>query len=223
MPKHIKRSLSVKNIIIHHNFIPQYKKLPRPVARKDKGGIKPDGDLPIEINTGSERRNKYIKLIYDALRKTITEPDPNLNVRQRIFDIAMRIENKIFQNSDQMINEDDYKRNCYSKLWNLKDKNNPNFVKKVASGVISPEDVANMTSEEMASPEVKRKNAAVRHKWFQQTMRPQIDLKPMKLDSDGSLCGAFSGSGPTIWVQREPTNIFTNDDTDNEYYNNDRF
>ncbi|CAG8791490.1 15199_t:CDS:2, partial [Racocetra fulgida] len=96
--------------------------LPRPVVRKDCV-IKPDGDLPTEINTGSER------------------------VRQRILDIAIRIENKIFQNSDQMINDEDYKRNCYSKLWNLKDKSNPNFVKKVASGMISPEDVANMTSE----------------------------------------------------------------------------
>ncbi|CAG8689617.1 14107_t:CDS:2, partial [Racocetra persica] len=185
--------------------------------------IKPDGDLPTEINTGSERRNKYIKLIYDALRKTITEPNPNISVRQRILDIAIRIENKIFQNSDQMTSDENYKRNCYSKLWNLKDKSNPNFAKKVASGIISPEDVANMTSEEMASPEVKRKNAAVRHQWFQQTKRPQIDLKPMKLDSDGSLCGAFSGSGPTIWVQREPTNIFTNDDTGSEYYSNVRF
>ncbi len=70
-----------------------------------------------------------------------------------VEDLAELIEDNIFKkfrNTDQK-----YKAHVRSRIFNLKDKKNPALRENVLCGVIAPEKLAVMTSEEMASDEVK--------------------------------------------------------------------
>ncbi|EDV23124.1 uncharacterized protein TRIADDRAFT_58083 [Trichoplax adhaerens] len=49
-----------------------------------------------------------------------------------------------------------YKNRVRSRISNLKDSKNPNLCQKVLSGIITPEQIAKMTAEEMASDEMKK-------------------------------------------------------------------
>ena len=49
-----------------------------------------------------------------------------------------------------------YKNQVRSRVFNLRDKKNPSLRENVLCGVIAPEKLAVMTSEEMASDEVKK-------------------------------------------------------------------
>ena len=53
-----------------------------------------------------------------------------------------------------------YKNQVRSRVFNLRDKKNPSLRENVLCGVIAPEKLAVMTSEEMASDEVKKQREA---------------------------------------------------------------
>ena len=63
------------------------------------------------------------------------------------------IEDTIFEKNKKQTNPK-YKAQVRSRVFNLKDKKNPSLRENVLCGVIKPEKLAVMTSEEMASDEV---------------------------------------------------------------------
>ena len=67
-------------------------------------------------------------------------------------ELAEVIEDKIFEKNKQT--NPKYKAQVRSRVFNLKDKKNPSLRENVLCGVIKPEKLAVMTSEEMASDEV---------------------------------------------------------------------
>ncbi|CAG8514849.1 4503_t:CDS:2, partial [Acaulospora colombiana] len=141
-------------------------------------------DCPHRIDTGSPDRNRAVKLIYNALIKAV--PGAN-NVRKiDILVLASSIEHNIFRNYRCIIDRH-YKDRIRSRVYNLADEKNPDFVKKVISGEIRPEKLAIMTTEDMASSEIKRKKAIELKKRVQQIIRREPDLVPLKLEGDGSL------------------------------------
>lgn len=69
-------------------------------------------------------------------------------------ELAEGIEDKIFEKNKQT--NPKYKAQVRSRVFNLKDKKNPSLRENVLCGVIKPEKLAVMTSEEMASDEIKK-------------------------------------------------------------------
>jgi len=69
-------------------------------------------------------------------------------------ELAEIIEDKIFEKNKQT--NPKYKAQVRSRVFNLKDKKNPSLRENVLCGTIKPEKLAVMTSEEMASDEVKK-------------------------------------------------------------------
>ena len=67
--------------------------------------------------------------------------------------MAEIIEDKIFEKNKQT--NPKYKAQVRSRVFNLKDKKNPSLRENVLCGTIKPEKLAIMTSEEMASDEVR--------------------------------------------------------------------
>ncbi|XP_070796254.1 transcription elongation factor A protein 2 [Pituophis catenifer annectens] len=93
--------------------------------------------------------------------------------------LAGQIEDFIFQ--DVKNTDLKYKNRIRSRLSNLKDSKNPDLRKNVLCGVITPEQIAVMTSEEMASNELKeiRKamtKEAIREHQMAKTGGTQTDL-----------------------------------------------
>jgi len=73
-------------------------------------------------------------------------------------ELAELIEETIFRNYKST--NPKYKNQVRSRVFNLKDKKNPSLRENVLCGVIAPERMAIMTSEEMASDEVKKQREA---------------------------------------------------------------
>jgi len=73
-------------------------------------------------------------------------------------ELAELIEETIFKNNKST--NPKYKNQVRSRVFNLKDKKNPSLRENVLCGVIEPEKIAIMTSEEMASDEVKKQREA---------------------------------------------------------------
>ncbi|CAG8486751.1 623_t:CDS:2 [Diversispora eburnea] len=207
--------------------MPHKKKPLFPKSKKNKKDIEPypsikkipfikkdiEFDCPHRVNTGSPERDRATKLIYNAMIKAI--PNPNNVQKIDVLIIASSIEHNIFRNSTCLVNNY-YKDQIRSRVFNLADSNNPEFVNGVVNGKISPENAAVMTAEEMASSEKKRKNAIELKKFEQRIIRRKPDLIPIKLDGDGSLGTAMFGCGPTVWIEREQVNKFSDADEDYE-------
>ncbi|KAK6031793.1 transcription elongation factor S-II [Ostertagia ostertagi] len=97
-----------------------------------------------------EVRLKSAQMILNALRYAelpVGTLDPE--------DIAVRVEEKLF--SVHKGTGDKYKAALRSRVFNLRDKKNPalRHVENVLTGVVKPDKFAIMTSEEMASDEVR--------------------------------------------------------------------
>jgi len=79
----------------------------------------------------------------------------------RLAEKARLIEHYIYRNSNFTVNKH-YKDTARSKIWNLKDKKNPELRQNVAEGSITEEEFAKMDAEAMASKERKRQNTMIR-------------------------------------------------------------
>ncbi|KAK6737433.1 hypothetical protein RB195_019874 [Necator americanus] len=95
-----------------------------------------------------EVRFKSAQMILNALRHTDL-PDGTLDPEE----IAVRVEEKLF--TVHKGTGDKYKAALRSRVFNLRDKKNPALRENVLTGVVKPEKFAVMTSEEMASDEVR--------------------------------------------------------------------
>uniref|UniRef100_A0A4W3JFI5 Transcription elongation factor n=1 Tax=Callorhinchus milii TaxID=7868 RepID=A0A4W3JFI5_CALMI len=129
---------------------------------------------PIPITSDSVR-NKCRELIVAALQ---TDKD-YIAIGTDCDHLAAQIEENILlkiPNTDMK-----YKNRVRSRIANLKDSKNPNLRKNVLCGNISPERIASMTAEEMASDELKeiRKaltNEAIREHQMAKTGGTETDL-----------------------------------------------
>ena len=72
----------------------------------------------------------------------------------RCEDLATMLESEIFNLYNQTSQK--YKNQIRSRVFNLKDKKNPMLRSNFLLGMITPQRLAKMTSEEMASDEVKK-------------------------------------------------------------------
>ncbi|CAJ0607090.1 unnamed protein product [Cylicocyclus nassatus] len=95
-----------------------------------------------------EMRLKSVQMILNALRYTEL-PDGTHDPEE----IAVRVEEKLF--SVHKGTGDKYKAALRSRVFNLRDKKNPALRENVLTGVVKPERFAVMSSEEMASDEVR--------------------------------------------------------------------
>lgn len=96
-----------------------------------------------------EVRNKCAEMILNAL-KSRDLPEGTLDPE----DIAISIEKHLFE--VHRGTTDKYKSAVRSRVFNLRDKNNPALRENVLTGVVTAERFATMTSEEMASDEMRR-------------------------------------------------------------------
>ncbi|XP_029468051.1 transcription elongation factor A protein 2 isoform X1 [Rhinatrema bivittatum] len=109
---------------------------------------------PIPV-TSDTVRNKCRELLTAALQ---TDND-YIAIGTDCEHLAAQIEEIVYQeigNTDMK-----YKNRVRSRIANLKDSKNPELRKKVLCGVISPESIAGMSSEEMASNELKEMRKAM--------------------------------------------------------------
>ncbi|CAJ0645010.1 12333_t:CDS:2 [Entrophospora sp. SA101] len=79
----------------------------------------------------------------------------------RLAEKARKIEHYIHRSCDFTVNKK-YKDTTRSKIWNLKDKKNPELRQNVVEGIIGEEEFAGMSSEAMASKERRRANKILR-------------------------------------------------------------
>ncbi|KAA0719290.1 Transcription elongation factor A protein 1 [Triplophysa tibetana] len=110
--------------------------------------------FPRAPNTSDSVRIKCRELLSSALQTG----DDHIAIGADCDELGSQIEECIFvelKNTDMK-----YKNRVRSRISNLKDTKNPNLRKNVLCGNVSPERIAKMTAEEMASDELKemRKN-----------------------------------------------------------------
>jgi len=101
--------------------------------------------------TGDEIRLSCRRLLATALRGEGELPEGTVKTPEELAEL---IEETIFINHKST--NPKYKNAVRSRVFNLKDKKNPELRENVLCGVISPERLAVMKSDEMASDEVKK-------------------------------------------------------------------
>lgn len=105
-------------------------------------------NFPPKYLENDEVRLKSVQMILTALRHAEL-PDGTLDPEE----IAINVEEKLF--TVHKGTGDKYKAALRSRVFNLRDKKNPALRENVLTGVVKPEKFAVMTSEEMASDEVR--------------------------------------------------------------------
>jgi len=105
--------------------------------------------------TGDEIRLSCRKLLATALRGDGDLPEGTVNTPDELAEL---IEETIFNNYKST--NPKYKNQVRSRVFNLKDKKNASLRENVLCGVITPERIAVMKSDEMASDEVKKQREA---------------------------------------------------------------
>jgi len=105
--------------------------------------------------TGDEIRLSCRRLLATALRGEGDLPEGTAKTPEELAEL---VEETIFNNHKST--NPKYKNAVRSRVFNLKDKKNPELRENVLCGVISPERLAVMKSEEMASDDVKKQREA---------------------------------------------------------------
>jgi hypothetical protein len=88
--------------------------------------------------------------------------------------IANETEQAIYEKHQQQTNHA-YKTDISSRLWNLKNVSNPTLKQQLLTGQITPQQFANMSDEDMSSPEEKSKRQSIRN----QTIKDSIGIDQM--------------------------------------------
>jgi len=110
---------------------------------------------PRPTATSDDVRLSCRKMLATALKGTEELPDGTVKTPE---DLAEMIEDAIFQKFKST--NPKYKNQIRSRVFNLRDKKNPELRENVLCGVIKEEKFAVMTSEEMASSDVKNQRKA---------------------------------------------------------------
>jgi len=97
-------------------------------------------------------RNKCRDLLYNAMKKRRVE---ETEVKVNVYQVASEIEKCIFQ--EMRGTNMKYKNRIRSRVSNLGDEKNPDFIALVLSGGVAAEMIAKMAPEEMASQKMREK------------------------------------------------------------------
>ncbi|XP_069080217.1 transcription elongation factor A protein 3-like isoform X3 [Pleurodeles waltl] len=129
--------------------------------------------------TGNSVRDKCVEMIAAALKFEDDYTQFGTNCEQK----AAEIEDYIYK--DVKATDMKYRNRVRSRISNLKDPKNPNLRRNVLCGAISAERIAGMTSEEMASDELKE----LRSTLTQEAIREHQMAKTGGTQSDFLQCG----------------------------------
>ncbi|CAI4233370.1 unnamed protein product [Auanema sp. JU1783] len=125
-------------------------KPPVPVPSSSSGTFPPKHLLSDDV------RNKSAQMILNALRYTDL-PDGTLDPESLAVDIEQSLYDVHKGTNDK------YKAGLRSRVFNLRDKKNTALRENVLTGVIKPKKLAIMTSEEMASDEIRQQREKFNH------------------------------------------------------------
>ncbi|KAM3933429.1 transcription elongation factor A protein 3-like [Leptodactylus fuscus] len=125
--------------------------------------------------TGDSVRDKCVEMIAAALKTDDAYKTFGVNCDK----IAWEIEDCIFK--EMKATDMKYRNRIRSRISNLKDPKNPNLRRNVLCGVVSPQKIATMTAEDMASDELKElrntlTQEAIREHQMAKTGGTQTDL-----------------------------------------------
>lgn len=128
-------------------------------ADKNSSSDKKAGEKTFEQKkasaTGDEIRLSCRRLLATALRGDGDLPEGTVKTPEELAEL---VEETIFINNKST--NPKYKNAIRSRVFNLKDKKNPELRENVLCGVITPERLAVMKADEMASDEVKKQREA---------------------------------------------------------------
>ncbi|PWN21736.1 transcription elongation factor [Microstroma glucosiphilum] len=154
-------------------------------AAPTKPAAPPAGKAPDFEILREKTRNACLKLIFDALKladvKEISESDSQL------FSLALQIESSVYKKfcaTEDTVNAD-YRNKMRSLSLNLKDKNNPQFRRKVVEGRVDASKLVDLTPAEMASEE---RLAEIRT-LEQQNMLVAQSAAELEAETDAFKCG----------------------------------
>ncbi|KAF1986160.1 transcription elongation factor-like protein s-ii [Aulographum hederae CBS 113979] len=116
--------------------------------------------------TGSENRDKCVKLMYDGLAFMSKEATEDLLHRARQVELSM-------YEAYKPESSDAYKGKIRSLFQNLKNKSNPQLRVRVFSGEITPDRFVHMTHEELKSAERKAEEAKIQKENLNNSMVAQ--------------------------------------------------
>ncbi|KAK4475748.1 hypothetical protein MN116_001009 [Schistosoma mekongi] len=177
-----KHSLELSTYIGSDDSGPQDAKRPRPSEKKEStepSGNASRGFFPVHtLTTIDQVRLKAREMLQSALESG--------NIPSGAYEsefLAIRIESSIydlFNNTDLK-----YKQRVRTRVMNLRDPNNPNLRLNVLMGHVSPDKLASMTSEEMASKEMKE----LREKYTKETIEDHQMAVTGGTETDLLRCG----------------------------------
>ncbi|KAF7638131.1 hypothetical protein Mgra_00002359 [Meloidogyne graminicola] len=133
-------------------------------------------------------RSKSVEMLMNAL-KSGTLPDGTLDPE----DLSKRIEKRLFDFHSGA--GDKYKSALRSRVFNLRDKKNQALRENVLTGAVSAEKFATMTTEEMASEEMKKtremftKEGILEHQMSVQEGTPTDMFSTVKMNNRIVVCG----------------------------------
>lgn len=131
-------------------------------------------------------RDKARELFAEALSKVSAEAGDDLRDEVAACDpirVAVMLESILFGKIGR--SNGTQKQKYRSILFNLKDQKNPDFRRRVLLGHIKPEDIINLSAEEMASDERKKQNKEIKDKALFECERGQAP----KASTDQFKCG----------------------------------
>ncbi|XP_075051966.1 uncharacterized protein LOC142138839 isoform X18 [Mixophyes fleayi] len=125
--------------------------------------------------TGDSVRDKCVEMVAAALKTDDDYKQFGANCER----IAWEMEECIY--NEMKATDMKYRNRVRSRISNLKDPKNPNLRRNVLCGVVSPQNIATMTAEEMASDELKElrntlTQEAIREHQMAKTGGTQTDL-----------------------------------------------
>ncbi|XP_054638865.1 transcription elongation factor A protein 3 isoform X2 [Dunckerocampus dactyliophorus] len=150
-----------------------------PTSPMSPGFTSAGGPLPPHLTTGDSIRDKCIEMLAAALRTDNDFKDFGTNCDS----MAAEIEDHIYQ--EIKATDMKYKNRVRSRISNLKDPKNPGLRRNVLAGSIDLARIATMTSEEMASDELKQ----LRNVLTQEAIREHQMAKTGGTTTDLLQCG----------------------------------
>jgi len=130
---------------------PEPKKEETPVKEEKKVEKKSQEVSRHNSFSGDEVRSRCRSLLLSSIKGADALPEGVSE--DRVEDLATELEDEIFKIHRQTNQK--YKNQVRSRVFNLKDKKNTSLRRNFLLGILMPEKLAKMTSEEMANDEVK--------------------------------------------------------------------
>ncbi|CAH8590719.1 unnamed protein product [Schistosoma turkestanicum] len=177
-----KHSLESNNCNAYDEAGPQEAKRSRPSEKKEPAelpGSASRGYFPVHTLTTTDQ----VRLKARAMLQSALESGSIPSGSYESEFLAIRIESSIydlFNNTDPK-----YKQRVRTRVMNLRDSNNPNLRINVLMGHVNPDKLASMTSEEMASKEMKE----LREKYTKETIEDHQMAVTGGTETDLLRCG----------------------------------